>query len=106
MIHAVFFESDGKLSGFRISGHSGYAENGKDIVCSAVSSAVQFASNLITDGFFIPADVWVKDNAFECRIKKPDENSTAILEMLRTHIESISEEFPKTIKITIRRCNL
>ncbi len=28
---------DGRIRGFEISGHSGYAENGKDIICAAIS---------------------------------------------------------------------
>ena len=37
MIHAVFFRESERFTGFRASGHSGYAEHGSDIVCAAVS---------------------------------------------------------------------
>jgi len=106
MIRAVFFESEGIFNGFRISGHAGYAVRGKDVVCSAVSSAVQLSANLITDAFCIPANVWAKDNAFECRVISPDSHSSAIIDMLKTHLEAISGEFPGAVKITIRRCKL
>ncbi|MDE5945833.1 MAG: ribosomal-processing cysteine protease Prp [Oscillospiraceae bacterium] len=106
MIRAEFFKSEGNFTGFQISGHSGYADSGSDIVCASVSSAVQLSANLITDGFSMDADVSAENNVFELRVKNPDENSEAILNMLRLHLKSILEEFPKTIKITIRRCNL
>lgn len=38
MTHAVLFTNpDGQLTGFSVKGHSGYAEEGKDIVCAGIS---------------------------------------------------------------------
>ena len=37
MISAVLFREDGRFTGFRAGGHSGYAEAGSDIVCAGVS---------------------------------------------------------------------
>ena len=37
MTKIIFFKRDGLYTGYEISGHSGYAEAGKDIVCSAIS---------------------------------------------------------------------
>ena len=50
MLSAKFFVLEsGTIVGFEILGHSGYAESGKDIVCSAVSSAAYMTENNITD---------------------------------------------------------
>ena len=49
MTRVEFFDQDGRISGFTVSGHSGYAEAGADIVCAAVSTAVQFAECTISD---------------------------------------------------------
>ena len=35
--------NNGKIDGFEVSGHSGYANKGEDIVCAAVSAIVQTA---------------------------------------------------------------
>ncbi len=37
MISAVLYCEEGRYTGFRAEGHSGYAEAGSDIVCAAVS---------------------------------------------------------------------
>ncbi len=37
MITAALFRSGSRYTGFRASGHSGYAGEGQDIVCAAVS---------------------------------------------------------------------
>ena len=49
MTKVEIFNQGGRINGFAVSGHSGYAEEGSDIVCAAVSSAVQFAECTIND---------------------------------------------------------
>jgi hypothetical protein len=43
MTSVTFFRQEGRLVGFRASGHTGYAEAGEDIVCAAVSALCQTA---------------------------------------------------------------
>ncbi|MDE6424940.1 MAG: ribosomal-processing cysteine protease Prp [Ruminococcus sp.] len=100
MIRAEFYHSDGLLRGFKISGHAGYAESGEDVVCAAVSSAVQFAVNIL-DEFDCKPEMNVVDNLISCRITASENTASAILEVFRNHLESILEEFPETINITI-----
>jgi len=38
MISAVLYRKDGRYTGYRASGHSGYAEAGSDIICAGVSA--------------------------------------------------------------------
>ena len=37
MITAILYRENGRYTGYRASGHSGYAEAGSDIICAAVS---------------------------------------------------------------------
>ena len=37
MIRAVLYQAGGQLTGFSVRGHAGYAPEGSDIVCAAVS---------------------------------------------------------------------
>ena len=64
MINAVFTVSRGFITGFTISGHSDFAEQGSDIVCSAVSSAVYMAANTITEVQQIEAEAHRRE---ECK---------------------------------------
>lgn len=100
MVRAEFYQSDGLFRGFDISGHAGYAESGEDIVCASVSSAVQFAVNIL-DEFDCEPEVNVEDNLIRCRITAFENTASVILSVFRNHLESILEEFPETIKITI-----
>ena len=45
MIQISFFKYGNKVIGFEISGHSGYATVGHDIVCAAISSTSQMTAN-------------------------------------------------------------
>ena len=49
MTKVEIFNHDGRINGFSVSGHSGYAEAGTDIVCAAVTTAVRFAECTIND---------------------------------------------------------
>ena len=58
----VTFKTNGNLiCGFTVSGHSDYAQEGSDIVCAAVSSAVIMSANTITEVQHINADVTESD---------------------------------------------
>lgn len=49
MTKVEIFNQNGRINGFAVSGHSGYADEDSDIVCAAVSSAVTFAECTIND---------------------------------------------------------
>ncbi len=104
MISARFFLTDeGTPAGFEVEGHAGWAESGKDIVCASVSSAVELVCNTITDFYGIDADVRVDDRGkislLLPEIHEPDEHSAKLILSLVSHLEAISDEFPKTIRI-------
>lgn len=100
MIRADFKKKNGNLTGFGIKGHSGYAQSGSDIVCAAVSSAVQLVVNIL-DSLELSPNVNVEENCIKCSVSSDNRESAAILETFREHLESVGEEFPGTIKITI-----
>jgi hypothetical protein len=47
MIKAVFYHKNKSYIGFSIEGHAGYAHEGKDIICSAVSALATTTINSI-----------------------------------------------------------
>lgn len=100
MIRAEFYEKQGILTGFRFSGHSGYADAGSDVVCAAVSSAVQLTANIL-DEFGLKPQINVGDNVIECVCEDGGEIPPRLLNVLKQHFEAILEEYPNTIKITI-----
>ena len=61
MTKVVFYEKDEKLTGFLIKDHSGYDEEGYDIVCASVSSAAYLTANTLTEIVGAKADVKVRE---------------------------------------------
>jgi hypothetical protein len=55
MINVIFKKSQGLFLSFFVKGHADYANYGKDIVCSAVSTAAQFTIIGITDSLNLKA---------------------------------------------------
>lgn len=101
MIEIIFYTlSSGDLVGFRIKGHSGYAENGSDIVCSAVSSAALMTANTITEIFNISAEAYAEDGDMLLRVFSKD---AAICRDLfagfKLHMLSLEEQYSEYITV-------
>ena len=52
-----------RITGFSVSGHSGYAARGEDIVCAAITALVTMAEATINDICGAKAKVRVKEDA-------------------------------------------
>lgn len=100
MIKVKFYLSENLISGFEVSGHSGSAEKGEDIICSAVSSAVYMTVNTVTDVLFINAEIDVRDGYLKCVLNEKLSEAQHILIGLRLHLESLAGDYPKNIKVT------
>ena len=61
MTRCEFFMDGDRITGFSVSGHSGYAEAGQDIVCAAISAVVSMAEATINDVCGANAKVRVKE---------------------------------------------
>jgi len=99
MITAEFFKKQGTLIGFQIKGHADFSDEGNDIVCASVSSAVQLVANTITDCFMIKAKVKVLNDKIQLQLPQTDLNAVKMLEGLLLHLTVISEDYEGTIKI-------
>ena len=103
MISAKFFVLEsGTIVGFEILGHSGYSESGKDIVCSAVSSAAYMTVNTITDVMGIPADVNINESIGYMKILISTKDALLckdILNGFKSHLLFLEEIYSKNINV-------
>ena len=99
MTKATFYFDGDVPYGFLISGHSGYAQEGEDIVCASVSSASYMVANTITEILKVDADINVSDAKIKLTVKKEQRHITKdILLGLKLHLESLAEDYPKFLK--------
>jgi uncharacterized protein YsxB (DUF464 family) len=104
MTRCEFFTEDDRITGFSISGHSGYAEAGSDIVCAAISAVVTMAEATINDVCGAKAKVRVKEEDARITLTLPascDEEETvqAVLSGLLVTLLSFKEDYPDYIEV-------
>ena len=103
----VTFHSEGsRLVGFDIQGHSGYAPEGEDIVCAAVTSAVRLTECAINDVLGLEASVKVRENDASISLKLPaklgqtaESTCQTLLAALMVHFVQLNEEYPEYITV-------
>ena len=104
MTRCEFFTEGDRITGFSISGHSGYAENGQDIVCAAISAVVTMAEATINDVCGAKAKVRVKDDQARVTLTLPascDEEETvqAVLSGLLLTLINLREDYEDYIEV-------
>ena len=104
MTKVEFFTQEDKITGFCVSGHSGYGEEGTDIVCAAVSTAVNMAEATVNQVLGIRAKTRV--NADEARVtltlpasSYEDEAAQAVLAGMMLTLCDLRDEYPDYIEV-------
>ena len=96
MTNVTFYQnSDNKCIGFRVSGHAGYAEQGEDIVCAAISALVINTVNSIEafteDDFEVNVDEETAD--IQLSIKEtPSRDCLLLLNSLILGLQRMEDE--------------
>ena len=101
----VTFHSEGsRIVGFEVKGHSGYAPEGEDIVCAAVTSAVRLTECAINDVLGLEAAVKVSERDASISLKLPrnlegeaDQVCQTLLAALMLYFVQLQEEYPQHI---------
>lgn len=76
MTKVVFFRNDGIFYGFRETGHTGYGEEGDDVLCAALSAMTMLLINSINVVFAGELDYTVDEGATEIMVQ----SKSALLE--------------------------
>ena len=104
MTKCEFFTQDDRINGFSVSGHSGYAEAGSDIVCAAISAIVTMAEATINEVCGAKAKVRVKDEQARITLTLPtscdeEEAVQAVLSGMMLTLLSLREDYPDYIEV-------
>ena len=104
MTRCEFFTEGDRINGFSISGHSGYAEAGSDIVCAAISAVVTMAEATINEVCGAKAKVRVKDEQARITLTLPvscDEEDTvqAVLAGMMITLCGMRDDYPDYIEV-------
>ncbi len=97
MVKASFCIRENSVS-FKVQGHSGFAEEGSDIVCAAVSSAAIMTVNTITEILGEKDTSKVKDGFLQ--FEASGKAARDIIMGLKLHLEGLSQEYPDYVTVT------
>ena len=100
MTTAKFLFSGDTIVSFELSGHSGAGEEGTDIVCSAVSSAVYMAANTIIEIMKLSPEAEVRDGYLKLQMGLEDaRKSKVITDGLYLHLSELQNQYPNNLKL-------
>ena len=104
MTRCEFFTENDRITGFSVSGHSGYAENGADIVCAAISAVVTMAEATINDVLGAKAKVRVKEDDARITLTLPascdeEESVQAVLAGMMLTLAGMRDDYPDYIEV-------
>lgn len=106
MIKCTFYtDTSTDVIEFKLYGHAGFAEEGSDIVCAAVSVLVINTVNAIEGlvGAKFDFDENEDEGFMHFKLKELDcEAARLLLNTLRLGIASIEKEFGKYLKVTFK----
>ena len=102
MIKVTVYRNQGFVCGFQMSGHSGYAEAGEDIVCSAASVLAVTCMNaieMLTEDKPEIQAVNEEEGFVHYRIEDPSHEARLLLDSLVLGLTGIQDSYGKFIQI-------
>lgn len=99
---AEFIKKGNTFYGFSVKGHADLAPEGEDILCAAVSSAVQMTANGITEILKLPAQLTAFED--EITLVLPQKNAEAgnMIASLWLQMTLLAEEYEDYIEILVK----
>ena len=104
MTTVTFHSGSGRIDGFLVEGHSGYAEAGADIVCAAVSAAVGLTECTINEVLGLGAPVKANEADARISLKLPNGLGEAnehtcqnLLTGLMVYLQALGSEYPENL---------
>ncbi len=103
----VKYSDKTSVCSFCTSGHSGYAAEGNDIVCAAISSATEFAVNIL-EKFCVDLDIKVDEKKASvcCFIVQSSVNEEKrdvihnVIEVYSGFIKELQENYPEYVELS------
>ena len=106
MTTVTFLTEESRIVGFEVSGHSGYADAGEDIVCAAITSAVRLVEATVNDVMGLCASVKVREKDAKISFRLPgglsapaESTCQNLLTGLMVYLTQLHDEYPENIEV-------
>ena len=87
------------ITGYRISGHTGFAPSGQDIVCSAVSFLSITCANALETVAGLTPTVLEQDGLLEVRLTQGNDRANTIFRVFEQGMKDLEAAYPKHIRL-------
>ena len=109
MIKATFFEAQGDIRGFELSGHAMFDVEGPDIVCAAVTAMTNLVINTLTEVF--KADLATRVDGDTATIRsmldsvslKEESAVVGVMKGFMLQLKDLQEQYPDNLEVTIQQ---
>lgn len=105
MTTVEIYKKNSSIIRYRATGHSEYADYGEDIVCAALSMALQMALGGIQEVLDIYPKFEINDDGFMevdlefVDTKGKEKEMNALLDSMFLMVKQLSKDYPKNIKL-------
>ena len=106
MTSVIFHTVEERIIGFDAQGHSGYGEEGEDIVCAAVTSAVRLVEATVNDVMGLCASVKVVQETAAISFRLPgglaptaESTCQNLMTGLMVYLAQLHDEYPEHIEV-------
>jgi len=98
-------KKNGIILGFKVKGHSGFAQEGSDIVCSAISMASQMTLGGLREVLSLDVESVVEDGFLQVRLTDKQANlseAQALLKTFQLACETLVKDYARYIKMEVK----
>ena len=103
MTKVEIFRKNGNIIGYKASGHSGYSEQGSDIICSAISASLQMTLIGIQEVLKLKVDFKINDGFLDVDLKNISQDklpqTNILTEAMAIFLKELTKQYPKYIRL-------
>ena len=99
----VNFNKEGLITGYKVEGHAGLAEAGKDILCAAVSAITQTPILGLERHLKRHPCCQVTEGTLKVELDKVDEATQTLLATMLCGLQDLTEKYPENVRIEEQR---
>jgi hypothetical protein len=103
MTKVEIFRKNGNIIGYKASGHSGYSEQGSDIICSAISTSLQMTLIGIQEILKLKVDFKINDGFLDVDLKNISQDkltqTNILTEAMAMFLKELTKQYPKYIRL-------
>ncbi|WP_315322588.1 ribosomal-processing cysteine protease Prp [Fusobacterium pseudoperiodonticum] len=103
MTKVEIFRKNGNIIGYKASGHSGYSEQGSDIICSAISTSLQMTLIGIQEVLKLKVDFKINDGFLDVDLKNISLDKLTqiniLTETMAIFLKELTKQYPKYIRL-------